>query len=277
MKNRSQGWQYAKLSGHLNEKLVCDEIKLNKDLQNRLIDVAGLGGNFENVSIGGLHETEVISVFGDKTKAKPDVIIDLDNGETIRVSIKKSLSGQVYLVTIERFIECFEIQTGKIIPDNVKRAISLFWGNATDTKTIINTINGCHKTYELRKHRLVKETLDAYNASLSKALIDWFNDNMKDIFDICFSKGSVKDSSKWANVVWYINLVGDVVVDEMFNIESLKQLLPVNAAYGTRGGGTTIQLPFGFVQWHSPRKVIPGEIQFHHQYKAIERLIDKRK
>ena len=277
MKNRSEGWQYAKLSGHLNEKLVCDEIKLNKDLQNRLIDVAGLGGNFKSVSIGGLHETEVVSVFGDKTKAKPDVIVGLDNGETIRVSIKKSLAGQVYLVTIERFIECFEIQTGRTIPDNVKRAISLFWGNANDTKTIINSVNGCHKTYELRKHRLVKETLDAYDASLSKALIDWFNDNIKDIFDICFSKGSVKDSSKWANVVWYINLVGDVVVDEMFNLQSLKIIMPANAKYGVRGGGTTIQLPFGFVQWHSPFKTIPGSVQFHHQYKAIKTLINSNK
>ncbi len=273
MKNRSQGWQYAKLSGHLNEQLVCDEIKSNKDLQNRLITVAGCKGHFKSVSIGGLHETEVISVFGDKTKAKPDVIVSLDNGETVRVSIKKSLSGQVYLVTIERFIACFEIQTGRIIPNDVKKAISLFWGSATNTRTIINEINGKHKSYELRKNRLVSETLYAYDARLSEGLIDWFNDNIKDIFEICFSKGSVRNSAYWANVVWYINLIGDVVVDEMFNIESLKQKMPANAHYGNRGGGTTIQLPFGFVQWHSPFKTIPGSIQFHHQFKAIEDLI----
>jgi len=269
MNNRSQGWQYAKLSGHLNEKIVCDEINSNIELQNRLINVAGCRGNFKDVSIGGLHETEVISVFGDKTKAKPDVIVGLDNGETIRVSIKKSLSGQVYLVTIDRFIDCFEKQTGKAIPANVKRAISLFWGGAPDTIDIIKSVNSKHRSYEIRKCRLVKETLDVYDKHLSEVLLEWFNTNIKDIFDICFSKGSVKDSSKWANVVWYINKVGDNVVDEMFNIEFLKQKLPANAVFGTRGGGTTIQLPFGFVQWHSPRKVIPGEIQFHHQYKTI--------
>lgn len=50
----------------------------------------------------------------------------------------------------------------------------------------------------------------------------------------------------------------------------MKQI-PKNAKYGTKNGGSTIQLPFGFVQWHSPRKVIPGNLQFHHSYdKMIE-------
>ena len=39
--------------------------------------------------------------------------------------------------------------------------------------------------------------------------------------------------------------------------------------YGNVGGGTTIQLPFGFVQWHSPTKKIPGDMQFHHNHEKI--------
>ena len=49
-----------------------------------------------------------------------------------------------------------------------------------------------------------------------------------------------------------------------------------NTFYGKVGGGTTIQLPFGFVQWHSPTKKIPGDMQFHHGYEKIKELVDKK-
>lgn len=39
-------------------------------------------------------------------------------------------------------------------------------------------------------------------------------------------------------------------------------------------GGTTIQMAFGFVQWHSPQKTIPGCIQFHHNYNKICTAMD---
>ena len=37
--------------------------------------------------------------------------------------------------------------------------------------------------------------------------------------------------------------------------------------YGTSNGGTTIQLPFDFVQWHQK------QLQFHHSYEKIYNLI----
>lgn len=55
----------------------------------------------------------------------------------------------------------------------------------------------------------------------------------------------------------------------MINIDDAKKCMENKAFYGTRTGGSTIQLPFGFVQWHSPKKIIPGEIQFHHKYNEI--------
>ena len=41
--------------------------------------------------------------------------------------------------------------------------------------------------------------------------------------------------------------------------------------YGTKNGGTTIQLPFGHLQFHQ------GGLQFHHNYEKIKELISERK
>ena len=40
--------------------------------------------------------------------------------------------------------------------------------------------------------------------------------------------------------------------------------------FGTTNGGTTIQLPFGFVQWHQ------HQMQFHHNYYKIKILLGKQ-
>lgn len=67
-------------------------------------------------------------------------------------------------------------------------------------------------------------------------------------------------------------MVGENQFDTMLCLEDFKSKIPPTAMYGTRNGGSTIQLPFGFVQWHSPRKIIPGNLQFHHSYKKIKSL-----
>ena len=67
-------------------------------------------------------------------------------------------------------------------------------------------------------------------------------------------------------------MVGENQFDTMLYLEDFKSNIPPTAAYGARNGGSTIQLPFGFVQWHSPRKIIPGNLQFHHSYEKIKSL-----
>ena len=197
----------------------------------------------------------------------------LKDNSSINISIKKSAGGQVFLIGVNRFIEGFEKQFKKAIPVNVKRAISLYWGTASDTKTIAEEYGGANKAYELRKHRIVKETLDRYDSSLSKALIDWFNDSILEIFDFCFSMGLATNESDWANVIWYRNELAENDMDDLYYIEDIKKKLTQTAEYGNKTGGSTIQLPFGFVQWHSPRKIIPGCMQFHHSYEKIKKLM----
>ena len=274
-RNRAEGWQHAKLTGHENEALLEALVENNGELQDRLLE-CGKHPNveIETIDFGGLRESEVDCILGGKTKSKSDMHLYLENGAKINVSIKKSEGGQVYLIGVDRFIEGFEVQFDKIIPEDVKRAISLFWGTAADTRNVVNEFGGRNKAYELRKHRLVRETLEAYDSDLADALLQWFNDNIKDIFSFCFATGLASDESEWANIVWYRNELDENDMDDMFNVDDVRDRLTATAEYGTRTGGSTIQLPFGFVQWHSPTKVIPGCMQFHHSYEKIKALME---
>lgn len=273
-RNRAKGWKYAKLSGHRNEQLVAELTAESKEIQQRILECAHLKDVAINrVEYGGLCETNVDCILGGKTKSKTDMWLYLSNGKKLNVSIKKDDSGQVFLIGIDRFIRGFEMQYGKRIPEQVKRAISLYFGSATDTLDIIKLHSSANQNLELRKHRLVANTLKSYNETLYNSLIEWINENIVEIFDFCFAKGLAKDSDNWAQILWYKNMVGENQFDTMIYLPDIQSKISPTAVYGIRNGGSTIQLPFGFVQWHSPRKIIPGDIQFHHTYTKILELI----
>lgn len=273
-RNRAQGWQHAKLSGHENEALVEAITRNDSVLQERILACGKKQGAIvKSIDFGGLKETDVPCVLGGRTKSKSDMHLYLDDGSSINISIKKSPGGQVFLIGVDRFIDGFEKQFNKTIPAAVKRAISLYWGTADDTKAIVEAYGTKNKAYELRKHRLVRETLERYDANLAKVLLGWFNDNMSEIFAFCFSTGLAANKSDWATVIWYRNELKENDMDDLFYIDDIKAKLKKSAEYGTVTGGSTIQLPFGFVQWHSPTKVIPGCMQFHHSYSKIKELM----
>lgn len=274
-RDRSEGWQWAKLSGHKNEDLVCQQFD-NDDYCNEFTKRIGCG-KIASADVGGLCETEVETVLDDYSKGKTDLVLSCQDDKQVNISIKKSLSGQVFLVTIDRFINGFEKQFDRKIPKNVKEAIRLFWGNSSKVENIIKQC-GVKKDYELRKHRLVADTLKAYDNKLYDCLLKWFKVNIKEIVLLCFSCGLVKEQKFWADYVWYINMVGEHNVDRIIPINQLCEACYKKRneiVYGNRGGGTTIQLPFGFVQWHSPQKSIPGCIQFHHKYNTISKILSR--
>lgn len=274
-RNRAAGWQHAKLSGHANECTIEKLLQTDVAYQQAFLSKVGkASAQIAQVAVSGLYEKDVPCVFvGEKTKSKTDLQILLNDGTKYNVSIKKSLGGQVYLITGDRFIQGYEKQYGCVIPAVVKRAIELFWGTAADTKQIIAQY-GTHPAYENRKHRLVGDSLQQYDEQLYQALVSWFAQNISTLIDFCFSKGLAQNPADWADIVWYKNELGENAVDEVFLIQDMRHFLSNNAPqttkYSTRGGGTTIWLPFGFVQWHSPSKSIPGCMQFHHSYKKIK-------
>ena len=277
-RNRSEGWKHAKLSGHSNEELVKQLLDNDKQYANNFLKRINCPNQkISQTSIGGLHETNVLSVTGKTTKSKTDLKIFLENGSTKNISIKKSLGGQVYFVRAGNFMEVFEKQFNKVIPKDVQRAIQLFWAEADDALQIIEKFaeksNEYNYKQQIKHHSLNATTLKNYDKNLYNALLNWFKSNIYELTKLAFTMGAAKDPSEWSDFVWYINLLGEDDTDEIFDIEEIcrmaKKYSETETYYGTTNGGTTIQLPFGFVQWHQQ------QLQFHHQYCKIKNLLNR--
>lgn len=110
-----------------------------------------------------------------------------------------------------------------------------------------------------------------YDEHLYFVLLEWFTENAYELAKLSFSMGAVRDSDEWSDFVWYINLLGENDTNDIFFIEDIcnavQDVAISETYYGSSYGGTTIQLPFGFVQWHQ------GQLQFHHNYEKIYRLL----
>lgn len=271
-RDRATGWQHAKLSGHKNEDLVKMRLDTDEEFATSLLKrINQPHAHIAHTTIGGLHETNVPSVNGRKTKSKTDLKVYLDTAEVINISIKKSLHGQVYFVRAGLFIDTFEKQFNTQIPDDVRRALNLFWAAADDAVAIINKYGdpSAPKDYDLQlRHKsLNATTLRAYNAHLYDVLLQWFTEHAYELTKLSFSMGAVRDSEEWSDFVWYINLLGENNTDDIFFIENIcnaaQKTAKTETYYGSSYGGTTIQLPFGFVQWHQK------QLQFHHSYEKI--------
>jgi len=277
-RDRSSGWQHAKLSGHENESDV-ENLFSDSNFRNEFSKRLGIG-RIKSASVGGLCETDVPSVFGDKTKSKTDLQLLLEDGNTINISIKKSWGGQVYLIGVDRFIAGFEAQYKKNIPGEVKEALYLFFYGHSEIDSIlkdpaiVGDLNAKDLHYVTKRRRLTKDLLEKYDSSKVYALLNWFKENIGLLADFCFSRGLAKNSSDWADYVWYINLLGEDDFNEIYSISDIKAAAEDSkdlVFYGDRGGGTTIQLPFGFVQWHL------CQIQFHHGLGKLYEIIPESK
>ena len=276
-RDRASGWKHAKLSGHKNEDLVKNLLDTSTEYAADFLRRMGLHGEqIIDTSIGGLHETNVPSVTGPrKTKSKTDLKVFLNDNRVINVSVKKSLCGQVYLVRAGLFIETFEKQFGRSVPFPVQMAINLFWAAADDAVSIIEQYADCsnEKDYalQIRHKSLNATTLKAYSQKLYDDLLTWFVDNAYEIAKLCFSMGAVRDRSEWSDFIWYKNMLGENDVDALFFIEDICTAVRSHAEaetyYSATNGGTTIQLPFGFVQWHQ------GQLQFRHDYSKLVNLL----
>ena len=82
--------------------------------------------------------------------------------------------------------------------------------------------------------------------------------------------GAIEDKTEWSEFIWYINLLDEIDLDAIFSINDICNAITNYANsetfYSSKNGGTTIQLPFGFVQWHQK------QMQFHHMYSKLIKL-----
>lgn len=277
-RNRSEGWKHAKLSGHENEARVKELLDTDSAYAQKFLTRIGCANKtLSSTSIGGLHEHNVESVSGHKTKSKTDLKLFFTDDTVIKISVKKSLGGQVYFVRAKNFIQTFETQFGKKIPEDVQKAINLFWAADSNAGLIIEDYadrsNFFEYNMQIRHKSLNANTLKLYDEKLYKGLLGWFKDNMYELTYLCFATGAVKDKEEWSDFVWYKNMLGENVVDEVFNIVEISKAAERKADeevyFGAANGGTTIQLPFGFVQWHQK------QLQFHHSYLKVSALLEE--
>ena len=277
IRDRAAGWQHAKLSGHLNEADVeslfrdtsfCDAF--SKRLGIKKIKFA---------SVGGLCETDVISVLGDKTKSKTDLQLTLEDDSVVNISIKKSCAGQVYLIGVDRFISGYEKQFGEIIPDDIKNLLYLYFYGHSKTDDLLKnpSITTEQPTklieYQKKHNRLVWDSLYKMDMGAAESLLNWFKNNIDKIADYCFARGLAKDSDNWAHYVWYINLLGEDNADTIFSIADIKLAVVKHKDLvfpSKMNGGSTTQLPFGFVQWHQTK------MQFHHIFDKLVEIVPNK-
>lgn len=275
-RDRATGWQHAKLSGHENES---DVEQLFNDDNFKVAFSKRLGiGEIASATVGGLRETDVISVFGDKTKSKTDLTIVLKDGNTVNISIKKSWGGQVYLIGVDRFIAGFEKHFDKEIPAQIKELLYIYFYGSPKTDPLLNDAKvianetAALVSYQKKHNRLVWTSLYNWDKSKADSLLQWFKDNISEIAEYCFARGLAKDKKDWAQYVWYINLLGEDDFDEIFSISDIKSAMSSHldeVCPSSQNGGSTTQLPFGFVQWHQQK------MQFHHSLEKLSEFVKK--
>jgi hypothetical protein len=198
--------------------------------------------------------------------------------------LKKSRGGQVWLVTPERFIAGFEAQFGKRVPDAVRQGIRLFIGPLSQTEMQaalagrsplgpMHRTNG--KSQEVHQRRFVADTLEVIAPQIWAATLRWFREELPRIAELCFATGLCADGDAQAEFVWYYILdekSGTLQESTVISIASLVEAvasmpLAHRALAGPRNGGSTISLPFGFLQMHRPAG--GNQAQFHQCLRTV--------
>ena len=270
-----------KMSGHKNEEMIAEALNKCAAFRAHFCERIGMDeSDFVAATAGGRHAPQVESVIGGKTAEKTDVRILWKGGSLTNISLKKDTAGQVYLVTARNFVAAYEAQYNVIVPDEVRRALALFVGEAADSKAILDatdiSVDGEKvraQAYE-QNNRLMFEVIRNYDAKMASMLLEWLKRQICSVCELCFSAGAVKDREKWANILWYKNLVDEdgQGLDFLVPISRIVSALARNAnenivERGPKNGGSTILLPFGHLQYHSK------QLEFYQQLKKIQSLL----
>ena len=88
-RNRSEGWTFAKLSGHKNETRLAKLINKNAEYRNQLQKRLNIKEEIINCKEGGIFEKNIKDIFGKTTKRKTDLILNCKNNIFVNISLKK--------------------------------------------------------------------------------------------------------------------------------------------------------------------------------------------
>lgn len=286
-RNRSEGWTHAKLSGHALEEQLAAALASDTSLSSALHEdcFGTTEASRPRAVAGGIDATHGKCVLGGVTPSKTDIAVRWNSGRVARISLKKSAGGQVWLVTPERFIAGFEAQFGTRVPELVRQGLRLFIGplSATEMQAALagrkplgptRTKDG--KSQEIHQGRFVADTLEVIAPQAWASTLGWFREELPRLVELCFSRGLCADPEAQAEFVWYYicdDESGKLQESRVIPIASVVKAAAVmpptrRAVAGPRNGGSTITLPFGFLQMHRPAG--GNQVQFHHGLDAIK-------
>ncbi len=286
-RNRSEGWTHAKFSGHALEEQLATALASNSALSSALHEdcFGTMDSTRPEVSAGGIGAEHGRCVLGGVTPSKTDLVVRWRSGRVARISLKKSEGGQVWLVTPERFLAGFEAHYGVRVPDLVRHGLNLFIGPLSIME--MNGFLAGHKPLgpirakdgrpqEIHQQRFVADTLEVIAPQAWSATLAWFGEELPRLIELCFSRGLCADIEAQAEFVWYYicdedsgKLTESRVIPIAAIVEAATKIpLAQRAVAGPRNGGSTITLPFGFLQMHRPAG--GNQVQFHHGLAAVE-------
>ena len=288
LRNRAEGWQYAKLTGHQRELDVAAELSLDVSLSSWLhLQYFGTPEvALPRVETSGISMERVPSVLGGLTVPKTDLEVEWP-ARAVRVSLKKSKAGQVWLVSLDRFVRGFEAQFSDPVPDAVREGLRLFIG-PLDLAEMEDVLAG-HPPQgprsrsgtgpqEFHQRRFVARTLEQRRPEIWEATLQWLQEEMPRLAELCFARGLARDEVDYADAVVYSLVERGEVRNFLFPLTDLVEHIQnmqeeMRAQSGPRQGGSTIITPFGFLQMHNPK--LQGEnhhrnqLQFHHRLKDL--------
>lgn len=276
--DRASGWRFAKLDGHHNERAAG--ASLEEDFQTASNIVNWISGQIltkpHRVKVDG--SSKVPTIHGDAVIGKIDLTIQDEDIEPVGVSVKKSNGGQVWLVSVDRFLEALGSNGSETESDDLVTGLRLFIGGSENLRHVEEIFSTglrmsaqrghAWHNLEIHQNRLAMESIKLASRTVYEELIDFFKDNISVITHLCFASGSASRREDHAQGVLYNNAPGGA---QVFNIEMLEREL-ISSAHkispGPRNGGTTIWLPFGFLQMHKPQG--KNLMQFHHKLDTLQ-------
>jgi len=280
-RDRSAGWRHAKIDGHLNEYQFVDQMALDGQLLSNLerFMFNEISKHAPKIVVDG--NKKIDSIFEDKTTSKTDAKVVWHDERSINLSIKKSNSGQVWLVSVPRFIATLEFHMSKKLDSNIVSGISLFIGgkNIQGYEDLFKTalsedMANSPKVaiQEKYQHRLVASSIEANYPDIWSAMVDFFTAHIGLITHLSFAQGLAIEKSEIAKFIIYNRTSKGIdffyIPEIVKKAKARVQHEPIKA--GPRNGGSTMLLPTGFLQMHHPK----GEnlLQFHHKYEKISKL-----
>lgn len=274
-RNRSEGWQFAKLDGHKNEEELGVILRESSELTNLLHEIVFQEDQTSQPKVLVDGSKHVPSILGSSTTSKIDIDL-VWSTKKLGLSVKKSNAGQVWLVGLDKFFKALTLTTGQTTPQEVELVLSLFVGGENLNKFqqefsdgLNRSVNESFYDQQVHQNRLVLNSIDKLIPEALSTTFEFLRANLRIMTELMFFKGLASKSEDCAEIVIYNQVYSGRNVfskaDLLSAIDSARNLEKVVS--GNRNGGSTIQLPTGFLQMHKPQG--KNLLQFHHNYEKL--------